>query len=175
MHNRESACGSYCSHHAVAVLGAICLIAAGCGGGSDVPTSPTEVRYTGSDTGTVHGTVLAPGRHHDQPTWYEFGPPVAGATVELGIWRGSALEFRDSAVAAVTLRMDDPRFRVVERSLTNAMGEYRFGGVPKTQVFAMRVRPPPGSPYNATYFESLFWLFRSSEMELAIVLRDLPN
>lgn len=175
MHSRQAARRAYLPHLPAAALGFIGLLAVGCGAGTDVPTSPAESRFAPSDTGTVHGQVLAQGRPTSLPRRFDYGPPIAGATVELGIWRGSAREFRDSAASAVALRMDDPRFRVVRRVLTSALGEYRFAGLPKTQVFAMRVRPPPQSHYGATYFESLFWLFRSSEMRLTVVLRPQPH
>jgi hypothetical protein len=65
---------------------------------------------------------------------------------------------------------NDPRFKVVARVVTNDMGEYRFPGLLKKQVFAMRVRPPAGSAYDLTYFESLFWLITSTEMRLTLVI-----
>ena len=75
----------------VATMGVVGLLAAACGSGSEVPTSPLDIRFAPSDTGTVYGQVVAPGG----PT-HRFGAPVAGATVELGTWRGSAREFRDA-------------------------------------------------------------------------------
>jgi hypothetical protein len=154
-----------------AVASLLSLLAVGCGAGTDVPTSPLDSPAAASDTGTVYGQVVAPVGQSATGRPQGFGAPVGDATVELGIWRSSAGEFRDSAARAPRLRPDDPRFKVVARVVTNHLGEYRFPGLPKKQVFAVRIRPPAGSAYEVTYFESLFWLFRSAEMRLSLEMR----
>ena len=153
------------------VASVLSLLAVGCGTGTEVPTSPLDSPAAASDTGTVYGQVIAPAGQVATGRPQGLGAPVANATVELGIWRGSAGEFRDSAARALRVRPDDPRLKVVARVVTNHLGEYRFPGLLKKQVFAMRACPPAGSPYEVTYFESLFWLFRSAEMRLTLVVR----
>jgi hypothetical protein len=153
------------------VASVLSLLAVGCGGGAEVPTSPLDSPAAASDTGTVYGQVVVPVGQSGTGRPQGFGDPVGDATVELGICRGSAGEFRDSAAHGLMVRANDPRFKVVARTVTNHLGEYRFPGLPKKQVFAMRVRPPAGSPYEVTYFESLFWLFRLAEMRLTLVMR----
>jgi protocatechuate 3,4-dioxygenase beta subunit len=88
--------------------------------------------------------------------------------VELGTWRGTPYEFRDSLVRAVGARPDDPRFHVVARTQTDATGRFRFGGVPKPQIFAMRARPPDGLRYRVTYFGSLFGLAHVDSVNFSI-------
>ena len=152
-----------------AVASVLSLLAVGCGAGTEIPTSPLD-SPAARDTGTVYGQVVAPvGQSAGRPQG--FGAPVGDATVELGVWRSSAGEFRDSAARALRVRPNDPRFKVVARVVTNDLGEYRFPGLLKKQVFAIRVRPQQGSPYEVTYFESLFWLFRSAGMRLTLVMR----
>lgn len=154
-----------------AVASVLSLLAMGCGAGTEVPTSPLGSPAAASDTGTVYGQVVVPVVPRATGRPQRSGAPVAGATVELGIWRSSAGEFRDSAARALRARPNDPRFKVVARVVTNHLGGYHFPGLPKKQVFAMRVRPPAGSPYEVMYFESMFWLFRSAEMRLTLVMR----
>jgi protocatechuate 3,4-dioxygenase beta subunit len=93
---------------------------------------------------------------------------VPQVLVELGTWRGTPYEFRDSLVRGVGARADDPRFRVVARTHTDATGRFRFGGVPKPQIFAMRAQPPRGLGYRVTYFESLFGLAHVDSVNFSI-------
>lgn len=173
--HRRIPCGRHKRARAAArvrvVASVLSLLAVGCGGGAEVPTSPLDSGAAATDTGTVFGQVVALVGQGGTGRPQGFGDPVGDATVELGIWRGSAGEFRDSAAHVLRVRPDDPRFKVVARAVTNHLGEYRFPGLPKKQVFAMRVRPPAGSAYEVTYLESLFWLFRSAEMRLTLVIR----
>ena len=154
-----------------AVASVLSAVVAGCGSGTEVPTSPLDHRAASSDTGTVYGQVVLPARRSATVLGVGFGAPLEGATVELGTWRGSATEFRDSTAHVVRVSPDDPRFVLIAGVVTNELGEYRFPGVPKKQVLAMRARPPAGSGYETTYFESLFWLFTSKEMRLTVMMR----
>lgn len=148
------------------VIGAVVLLSgAACGGGTEPSMTPLDVRTAPGDTAVLYGWVY----HPALPTtpWAQ-RRPVPAAVVELGTWRGTPYEFRDSLARAVGARPDDSRFHVVARTQTDATGRFRFGGVPKPQTFAMRARPPAGLPYRVTYFESLFGLAHVDSVNFSI-------
>jgi len=138
-----------------------------CGAGTEPSTTPLDVRAAPGDTAVLYGWV-----YHPAPpsTPWTQRRPVRAAVVELGTWRGTPYEFRDSLVRAVGARPDDRRFAVVARTQTDAGGRFRFGGIPKPQIFAMRARPPAGLPYRVTYFESLFGLAHVDSVNFSITL-----
>ena len=65
---------------------------------------------------------------------------------------------------------DDPRFRVVARAIADDTGGYRLGGVPRAETFALRARPPAGTPYRVTYLASLFGLRNVTEARFSLLL-----
>ena len=148
-------------------LGGLALLGtAACGGGTEPASTPLDVRSTPGDTAVLFGWVY----HPAPPTtpWSE-RRRVARAIVELGTWRGTAYDFRDSLAGRVAAGPADPRFHVVARTQTDATGRFRFGGVPKQQTFAMRARPPADLPYRVTYFASLFGLAHVDSVNFSIM------
>jgi hypothetical protein len=126
---------------------------AACRAETEPSTTPLDVRTAPGDTAVLYGWV-----YH----------PAPAAVVELGTWRATPYEFRDSLVRAVGARPDDPRFHVIARARTDASGRFRFGGVPRPQILAMRAQPPAGLPYRVTYFESLFGLAHVDSVNFSI-------
>jgi hypothetical protein len=148
------------------IIASIALVGgAACRAETEPSTTPLDVRTAPGDTAVLYGWVYHPAP--PSTPWKE-RRPVPAAVVELGTWRGTPYEFRDSLVRAVGARPDDPRFHVIARARTDAAGRFRFGGVPKPQIFAMRARPPAGLPYRVTYFESLFGLAHVDSVNFSI-------
>jgi hypothetical protein len=150
-------------------LVAVAALAGGtaCRAGTEPSNTPLDLRAAPGDTAVLYGWV-----YHPAPpgTPWAQRRTVAAALVELGTWRGTAYEFRDSLARAVGARPDDSRFHVVARTRTDSAGRFRFGGVPKPKIFAMRASPPPGLPYRVTYFESLFGLAHVDSVNFSITL-----
>jgi hypothetical protein len=124
------------------------------------PPTADAPRPGASATGTVYGTVYAPG-----------GAPLAGATVELGRWAGDVQQFRDSAGAGGILNLNDPRVTVVARTTTDAAGAYAFAGRDGMTQFVVRALPPAGSAATGAYFPSVFWLFGEPRIRIDVRLR----
>lgn len=109
-----------------------------------------DIRAAPGDTGTISGQVrLALGQGPAPAT----RGPVPGATVELGRWRGNAVDLHDAVTRHTA---DDPRFHVVLSTVADGSGSFRLTGIPMHTIFALRARPPAGTPYAVTYFDSLF-------------------
>lgn len=140
------------------------LVAAACGS-TEPSTNPLDVRSVPGDTAVIYGQVFAPPPAGALPR-----TPVPGAVVELGRWEGGPYDFRDSLRGDVVATADDPRFHVVARALANDTGGYMIGGVPRTQTFALRARPPAGAPYRVTYLRSLFGLRNVTQIRFPLVL-----
>jgi len=136
-----------------------------CSGGTEPSLTPLDVRSAPGDTAVLYGYV-----YHPAPGMVPWAQrrPAPHVLVELGTWRGTPYEFRDSLVRGVGARSDDPRFRVVARTYTDVTGRFRFGGVPKPQIFAMRAQPPSNLGYRVTYFESLFGLAHVDSVNFSI-------
>jgi hypothetical protein len=121
---------------------------------SEPSTSPMDIRA--GDTGTLSGQVrvsTAAVMVRVPMGGWSWATPVPGATVELGRWRGNAVDFHD----VVTRRSaDDPRFHVLVGAVVDDTGAFRLDGLPKQTIFALRARPPAGATYTVTYVDSLF-------------------
>jgi hypothetical protein len=115
-------------------------------------TSPLDIRTAPGDTGSVRGQVRV-AVSGDSAT-----VPLPGAIIELGHWQGGPHAFRDSVSRTVTATPDDPRFRALARKTADHTGSFLFSGVPLEETFALRARPPAGTPYQVTYLPSLFRL-----------------
>jgi hypothetical protein len=143
-------------------LGLLAVLAtAGCGI-TEPSANPLDVR---AGTATIYGQVfapLAPGANQPRP--------VPGAVIELARWQGGPYDFRDSLRGRVAAAPDDPRFRVVAHALADDTGRYRLPGVPRAEIFALRARPPAGTPYRVTYLGSLFGLRNVTEARFSILL-----
>jgi hypothetical protein len=138
-------CGGFGSMRLVAVFLSVAILACLT---SEPSTSPMDIRAAPGDTGTMSGQVgLAVG-----PGPFSRGP-VPGAIVELGRWRGNAVDLHD---VVTRLSPDQSRFHVILRTVSDDSGSFRFTGLPLHTVFALRARPPAGTPYAVTYLDSLF-------------------
>ena len=128
--------------------------------------TPLDVRMAPGDTAVLYGWI-----YHPVPpaTAWKDRRPVSGVLVELGTWRGTPYEFRDSLARAVGAQPEDRRFHVVARTRTDSGGRFRFGGVPRPKTFAMRATPPAGFHYRVTYFPSLFGLAHVDSVNFSIM------
>src|SRR5664279_1076234 len=97
--------------------------------------------------------------------------PLPGAVVELGMWAGTPETFRDTVRGGPPTNFTDERFEVVARATADEAGAFRFAGLPKKTVFALRVRPPTGHGTRPAYFGTLFWLYTSATINVSTVLR----
>jgi len=140
------------------------LLVAACGA-TEPATSPLDLRGTPGDTATIYGQIFAMAPPGAVPT-----EPVPRAVIELGRWQGGPYDFRDSLRGGVAATPDDPRFRVVARVMADDTGGYRLGGVPRAEIFALRVRPPSHTPYRVTYLGSLFGLRNVTEVRFSVQL-----
>jgi len=140
------------------------LLVAACGM-TEPATDPADLRATPSDTATVYGQIFAMAPPGAVPT-----EPVPRPVIELGRWQGGPYAFRDSLRGAVAATPDDDRFRVAARVMAADTGGYRLGGVPRAEIFALRVRPPSHTPYRVTYLGSLFSLRNVTEVRFSVQL-----
>lgn len=133
-----------------------------------------SARTADADTGTVHGTVVMQPAVDRGASCVPATPctPLAGATVQLGLWQQPATMSPDTVgPRPLWAELDDPRFEILAETTTDAIGRYRFPGIPKKAKLAIRAIPPPAVLLEVGYFPSRFWLYESAEMELKIVLR----
>ena len=90
---------------------------------------------------------------------------VAGARVEVGLWGGSPAFYRDSLTHQAPSALDDPRFRLLAYTISDAEGRFRFDNMPRRVAYAMRVIPPKGAPWGTSYGETMFGVPNGADLE----------
>jgi hypothetical protein len=116
--------------------------------------------------GTFYGRVLA--LDPSRPCW-QATQPVAGITVEVGLWDGSPAFYRDTVTHEPPSRFDDPRFLVITSAVSDHEGRFQVVDLPRGLGYAFRAIPPRSSPWKGAYGVSMFGIPNGAD------LRDFPR
>jgi hypothetical protein len=93
---------------------------------------------------------------------------VPGARVEIGLWEGGPLRYKDTVSYQLPVSPDDPRFQVLARTVSDSQGRFRFDSMPRKLAYAMRAIPASGATWGAGYGGSLFGVPNGAD------LKDFP-
>jgi hypothetical protein len=86
------------------------------------------------------------------------GQPLAGVRVELGVWHGSPMFYRDTLTRLPPATEGEPRFERVADTVTDQEGRFVFANLPRRAPFALRAMPALESGWRIGYGVSLFGL-----------------